>query len=155
MRICENMQVMIKNAYAQSLLPLADGIAHTPLAEALQKAMEEKQNVPSGVLVMEKQNLLVNTIPMVVEGETIGAVATIKRAEDIQEDEKLIRQELAQKGLYAKYCLDSIQGSSKAIRDLKKLASTYVRTDANVLVLGESGTAFACTAGKRGYANWG
>ena len=136
----ENMQIMIKNAYAQSLLPLTDGIAHTPLAEALQKAMEEKQNVPSGVLVMEKQNLLVNTIPMVVEGETIGAVATIKRAEDIQEDEKLIRQELAQKGLYAKYNLDSIQGSSKAIRDLKKLVSTYARTDANVLILGESGT---------------
>lgn len=140
----ENMQILAANTHAQKLLALQSDVQY--LSEEMQPAkrlrslMQNMQGVQSSLITLEDTNVLMRTIPMYLEEESIGTVVMLKRTEDVQEDEKMIRRELAQKGFCARYHLDSIQGHSKAITDLKKLVKTYAATDANVLILGESGT---------------
>lgn len=140
----ENKRLLAANSYAQRLLALTSEQKRLPEETPLSKLLDEKtqngQEVLSGLLMLDDANLLIRTIPMRVENEAVGTVVTLKRMEDVQEEEKMIRRELTQKGLYAKYNLDSIQGHSDIIVNLKKLVKTYAGTDANVLILGESGT---------------
>lgn len=140
----ENKRLLAANSYAQRLLALTPEQKHLPEGTALAELLDEKaqgrQEAFSGLVTLGGTNLLARTIPMRVGNEAAGTVVTLKRTEDVQEEEKIIRRELTQKGLYAKYNLESIQGHSDIILNLKKLVKTYAGTDANVLILGESGT---------------
>ncbi len=84
--------------------------------------------------------LLVNRIPVVHQGARIGAVATIQDAQSIQQAEKAIRKRVYSKGLVAKATFDQIIGQSAALRKAIKKARQYAKTDATVLIRGETGT---------------
>lgn len=135
----ENRRLLAANSYAMGLLALAPGQKDLPDETPFAKFLDETPQ-GGGLVALDGANVLVRKIPMRVGDKAIGTVVTLKRAEDVQEEEKTIRRELTQKGLYAKYNLDSIHGHSDIIINLKKLVKTYAGTDANVLILGESGT---------------
>lgn len=135
----ENGKLLAANSYARKLLALALEKEFLPEETPLAELLNEKTPL-SRLVTLDGTNVLTRTIPMCVEDEAAGAVVMLKRTEDVQAEEKMIRQGLVQKGLYAKYDLDSIQGHSSIITSLKKLVKMYAATDANVLILGESGT---------------
>lgn len=83
---------------------------------------------------------LANRIPIIVKGQTVGAVETFEDVSIIQEYEQKIRFNLLKKGHIAKYTLADIIGESRAIKQSKMLARKYAAVDSTVLITGESGT---------------
>jgi PAS domain S-box-containing protein len=84
--------------------------------------------------------VLTNRVPVVVEGRTVGAVATFADVTKIQEYEQRIRGKLREQGHVARLRLEDIKGSSRAIRQAKQDAQKYAGVDSTVLIEGESGT---------------
>jgi PAS domain S-box-containing protein len=87
------------------------------------------------------ENLIVtNRVPIVVEGEVLGVVATFQEIEKVQRMEGKIRKKLLFKGHVAKARFEDIIGNSKVIIQAKEKAKQYAEVDSTVLILGETGT---------------
>ncbi len=84
--------------------------------------------------------ILTNRIPIIVNGEVTGAVATFQNIDTITRAEEQIRRKLYEKGFLAKTVLDNIIGDSSIMQVVKKKAELYAQSDSTVLILGESGT---------------
>ena len=81
-----------------------------------------------------------NRIPIVVDGKIKGAVATFQDVKTLQNNEKKIRVKLSEKGLTAKYHFTDIVGSSKNMQNLIRMASKFAKSDATIMIHGETGT---------------
>lgn len=84
--------------------------------------------------------IVTNRVPIVVEGEVLGVVATFQEIEKIQKMETQIRKKLLAKGHVAKSVFDDIIGKSKKIIKTKEKAKLYAEVDSTVLIMGETGT---------------
>ncbi len=85
-------------------------------------------------------HILTNRIPIHVDGEVKGVVATFQEATQIQDAERTIRQTLYRKGLVATYTFDDILTVDPHMKRLVEIAKGYSETGATVLIQGESGT---------------
>lgn len=92
------------------------------------------------VITIGKRVLLYNKIPLRHNGETIGAMATLKDAKRLSEEEGKIRVKQHLSGLYAKYQFSDIIGASKVLAEAKRIAESYARVHSTVLITSESGT---------------
>ena len=81
-----------------------------------------------------------NRIPIVVDGEVMGAVATFQDVKVLQDSEQKIRLKLHEKGLVAKYHFEDIIGTSKSMKDKISLAKKFAGSNATILLQGETGT---------------
>ena len=87
-----------------------------------------------------KTTIITNRIPIVVEGEVLGVVATFQEIEKIQKMETQIRKKLLAKGHVAKTKFSEIKGKSKVIRSVINKAKLYAEVDSTVLIIGATGT---------------
>ena len=85
-------------------------------------------------------NIATNRVPIVVNGEIRGVVATFQEVERIQKTEKDIRKKLYLKGHVAKLIFNDIVGSSKVIKSLQIKAKRFALAGSTVLLMGETGT---------------
>lgn len=86
------------------------------------------------------QDVTVNSVPISVKGQTVGAVATFQPVVAIQELEGKIRRKMYRRGHVAKFTFDDMVGKSAAIKHVIALARQYSESSANVLIVGETGT---------------
>ncbi|MEN6564841.1 MAG: sigma 54-interacting transcriptional regulator [Veillonellales bacterium] len=91
-------------------------------------------------------SILTSRVPLLVEGEVIGAVATFNEATHIQRWEQKLRKELIGKGLVAKKTFDDICRCSAPLKEAVEKAKQFAASDLPVLIYGETGT------GKEGFA---
>lgn len=84
--------------------------------------------------------LVVNRVPIQVQGEQVGLVVTFQEFSRLQQLEQKIRQELHYKGLVAKFSFQDIVASCPEMRDTIERAKRFGQTDSTVLITGESGT---------------
>ncbi len=101
-----------------------------------------KNGVPTSneIINFGKSSLVVNIEPIIVENQTIGAVATIQQSKKIQAVEQKIRHTMLNKGHVADKTFNDIIGESEVIRTTKELAKRYASVDSTILILGETGT---------------
>jgi transcriptional regulator with PAS, ATPase and Fis domain len=92
------------------------------------------------VVPYKKRMLLLNTLPINVNGNFNGIVALFSDAETLQQQENKIRRKLHYKGDIAKYYFNDIIGQSEQTIKAINKARKFARSDSNVLILGESGT---------------
>lgn len=85
-------------------------------------------------------SIVTNRVPILVEGEVLGAVATFQELDKIQRMESKIRKKLLYKGHVAKARFEDIIGNSRAVLQAKEKAQQYAEVDSTVLILGETGT---------------
>ncbi|MBA1336626.1 MAG: Arginine utilization regulatory protein RocR [Firmicutes bacterium] len=85
-------------------------------------------------------SIVTNRVPILVEGEVLGAVATFQELDKIQKMESKIRKKLLYKGHVAKARFEDIIGNSRAIIQAKEKARQYAEVDSTVLIFGETGT---------------
>lgn len=116
--------------------PVGEVVANTRLDKVLASGVAELgelQQAPSG-------HIVTNRVPITVDGEVKGVVATFQEVSQLQHTEQKIRQNLYAKGFYAKYSFADIITADPRVQRLIAIAKNYARTDATVLIQGESGT---------------
>lgn len=79
-------------------------------------------------------------LPISVEDKIIGVVNTFEDVTKIQTLEQMIRKKIHEKGFVAKYHFDDILTQNEYMKEQKKLALLYAKTDSSILIQGESGT---------------
>lgn len=96
-------------------------------------------------------NVIANRIPIIYEGEIIGAAGTVvfkdikelkdlhNRMEKMENRYRAYRSELSSM-YHAKYMFDDIRTYNKKMNELKELSRVVAKTEATVLIQGESGT---------------
>lgn len=82
----------------------------------------------------------VNSVPIVVHDQVVGAIAAVQDVTEIQKAEERLRKEIYQKGLNAKAKFEDIKGSSSLLHETVGKAKRYAKSQSTVLILGESGT---------------
>ena len=98
------------------------------------------------ILEIGKVKILCHMIPLMVNQRTRRKVLIFQEVKRIENTARTVRSTLYQKGLYAKIHFSDILTCSKIMKRTIALAERFARTDANVLILGETGT------GKEGMA---
>lgn len=81
-----------------------------------------------------------NRLPIIVNNQVKGVVATFQDIKEIQNNEVEIRVRMHEKGLIAKYSFEDIIGSSKPMEYAKRVAKSYANANSTILITGESGT---------------
>ncbi|SDF21569.1 sigma 54-interacting transcriptional regulator [Sporomusa acidovorans] len=91
------------------------------------------------ITALGSTNVLYNRIPIILDKEVVGAVATLQNISSIQEAESKIRNNFFAKGWYASYSLADIKGESPLIKTTIDCAKKFSATDSTLLITGESG----------------
>jgi PAS domain S-box-containing protein len=80
-----------------------------------------------------------NRVPIIVNQQIKGVVATFRDIKSLQSDERKIRVKLHEKGLTAKYFFHDIIGSSEIIADAKIMARDFADSQFTIMLYGETG----------------
>ncbi len=110
----------------QPLEALAPGLAQADVAGRL--------------LTVGGRSLIVTRVPLVIDGVPSGAVLKAQDAEVVARTDRHIRSARRTNRFVARYHLYQLLGESRAIRTVARLAGQYARTQATVLITGETGT---------------
>lgn len=116
--------------------PVKDVIPNTKLMHILKSAKPEFNQLQS----IGDIQIVTNRLPIIINGEVMGAIASFQDTGTIQKAEETIRRRLYEKGFLAKSSLNDILGSSDVIQEVKRKAYLYAKTDSIILIIGESGT---------------
>ena len=144
--IDENGRIQVLNPPAERIMgcraadsvgqPVEAVLPNTLLPDVLESGEKQLDQI------MHIHQTLCNTnrIPILVDGQRRGVVATFQDVKQLQNSEQKIRLKLHEKGLVAKYAFNDILGDSPAIRSTIQIARSYAASRASVLILGETGT---------------
>lgn len=144
--IDENGRIQVLNPPAERIMgcraadsvgqPVEAVLPNTFLPDVLESGEKQLDQI------MQIHQTLCNTnrIPILVDGQRRGVVATFQDVKQLQNSEQKIRLKLHEKGLVAKYAFNDILGDSPAIRSTIQIARSYAASRASVLILGETGT---------------
>lgn len=142
----ENNIIQVYNPMAEKIMGISrKDVIGKPVDKTIEntrldKIMITKREEINQIQRINGQTILTNRVPLVINGQFKGAVATFQDIKSIQNSERKVRREIYAKGLVAKYTFDDIKGKSKVIRESIILAQKYARSDFTVLITGESGT---------------
>lgn len=142
----ENNIIQVYNPMAEKIMGISrKDVMGKPVDKTIEntrldKIMITKREEINQIQRINGQTILTNRVPLVINGQFKGAVATFQDIKSIQNSERKVRREIYAKGLVAKYTFDDIKGKSKVIRESIILAQKYARSDFTVLITGESGT---------------
>ena len=146
MSIDDQCRVQVLNPVAERIMgcqaadaigkPVDQVLSNTMLPDVLHSGVKQTNQM------MQIGSTLTNTnrIPIVVDGQIRGVVATFQDIKQLQTTEQKIRLKLHEKGLVAKYSFSDIIGESRAIRNTIQIARSYASSQAAVLIHGETGT---------------
>lgn len=116
--------------------PIEKVLPNDGIAKVLQSGKPEINQIHA----IREVKVVTNMVPLIVNNEVAGAVATFKDVSAIQEAEEKIRKKTYEKGLVAKFYLNDILGNSEQISEAKRKALLYAQSESTVLIIGESGT---------------
>lgn len=116
--------------------PIGKVLPNTRLPEVLRNGQPE-----IGQVMNIKGHLVsTNRVPIRVNGQIRGVVATFQDIKTLQNAERNARVKLHEKGLVAKYQFSDILGTSEEIVKAKRLAASFADSQFTVLLYGETGT---------------
>jgi PAS domain S-box-containing protein len=106
----------------------------------LLKILETKQPEIGDIQRLDEKTVIAtNRVPVIVDGEVLGAVATYQDITEVQKLEQTIRIRLSEKGFVAQYNFDQIVHRSAVISECIRTARKYAKYDTSVLIFGPSG----------------
>lgn len=111
-------------------------LSNTRLTNVLQSGKNEINQL------MDINGTMVSTnrVPIIINNEVKGVVATFQDVKILQTAEQKIRIKLHEKGLAARYVFADIVGTSSAMQTSKKLAESFANSQFTVMLYGETGT---------------
>ena len=91
------------------------------------------------IIDIRKEKYTFNSVPIIVDDESIGTVITFQNITYLQNLEKNIRVKLLERGFIAKYNFDNIVHKSNQIENCIENAKEYSKYDSPILIEGPSG----------------
>lgn len=88
---------------------------------------------------IREDHFLFNHLPIIMSGESIGAVSTFRHINHVMRAEHVVRRSLS-KGLVSKYTLDELIHVSPTMQDVIDTGRQYAKTESTILIMGETGT---------------
>jgi len=89
---------------------------------------------------VQDNELVVNCLPILIDGRVSGAVSLIKAASTIQDIDRKLRARMYRKGFIARHTMTDIVAVSPEMRKLIAKAKRFARSEASILICGETGT---------------
>jgi propionate catabolism operon transcriptional regulator len=123
----------------------AETVMNKPMPRDLQGAGLRKV-LESGEAEVDKfrtvagVDMFINSLPVNVSEDTRAVVATFTRTSRIQDLDRRLKEKLYTKGFMARYSLDDFTGACSSVVRLREKALQYARTEASILIQGETGT---------------
>ncbi len=133
------------NATANKMLRIGNhDIVGRPIAHVIpgcpvSRVLKTKEAIHDRLAQVDGDRFVFNHLPIVLDGEAIGAVSTFRDIGNVMRTESVVRRSLS-RGLVAKYTLDDLMHESPAMRDIINIGRQYARTDSTILIMGETGT---------------
>lgn len=106
----------------------------------LDEIIANKQTACNQLEKMNDKEVMVTKTPVIVRGEPMGVVATLHDVVTIRKAEYQFRLNSRREGLEAKNTFADIVGKSQIIKKTIAQAQQYARSEATVLIMGETGT---------------
>lgn len=132
-------------AAAHLLHRKAQDVIGQPVSRALPEGrlsaiLSSNQPLTNEIVRMGGDNFVLNSAPMVQDGQRLGTLVTFQAAQSITNAENRLRDRLRVSGHVARYHFNDILGDSYAIRMAIRQAQRFARVDSNILLMGETGT---------------
>lgn len=108
-------------------------------AKTLENVLAEGMEIQSMVLNIQQKAVLVNIVPIQIDGDISGALFTIQEGKRIIEMDSKLRWELHQQGYIAKHTFDRMIANGKEMKECVALAQRVAKYSAPMLLLGETG----------------
>lgn len=106
----------------------------------LDRVINREENELNQIQIINDKRILTNRVPIILDNNVIGALATFSPISEIKDAERSIRKNLVEKGFAASYEFEDIIGNSDEILKVIDKARIYSNTDSTILIEGESGT---------------
>lgn len=91
------------------------------------------------IQTISNQKILTSRVPIFIDDEIIGAIATFKPIGEVLENEITVRKELYKKGFIAKNTFENIIFESESMKNCIEKAKVFAKYDAPVHIFGETG----------------
>ncbi|EPJ55910.1 MAG: hypothetical protein OFPI_02100 [Osedax symbiont Rs2] len=140
------MQVEEFNPKAESILAIdAQEVLKKPVSAllpnfALEQVVHREKSEYNQLLKIGDTQVLSNRIAVFNQGKLIGALASFQDVKTIRKAEQSIRLSTRAKGLVAKSSLQNMIGENSEFKKLLSRAELFAKSDASVLIQGETGT---------------
>jgi len=92
------------------------------------------------IITYQSIQLAVKKVAIFLKGKRVGNMVTFQDVTGIQAMERKIRKKIYLRGHIAKHSFDDILHVSSKIRETIETAKRYAEVDANILIIGETGT---------------
>jgi transcriptional regulator, propionate catabolism operon regulatory protein len=137
----EHGRVSLANGVAERRLG-SGSLQGMPVTELFgsRAALEALRRRRTLLHVIEQGKLVVNYIPIRSGTEGVGLVCTFREVGAVQDAELTARTQFHARGFVAKYSLDDVVGTSRAIQLARERATQFAVAEGPVLITGESGT---------------
>lgn len=106
----------------------------------LHLVLEKREPELGQIQKLGPATIITNRLPIVVNGEVMGAVASFEDVTKIQKLEETIRHELYARGHVAKYTFQDIVGRSRAIKEAMRRAKSFAEVASTIVIEAETGT---------------
>ncbi|MCB6346889.1 sigma 54-interacting transcriptional regulator [Enterocloster lavalensis] len=116
--------------------PVQDVLPNTRLNVVIERQREEYNKIQD----VGNVKILTNRCPIFSQGRLIGALATFQSIEEVSEAEGKIRRKLYTRGFVAGTRFEDMQGACAAFQDIVHIGREYAKSDATILISGETGT---------------
>ena len=140
------MQVEEFNPKAASILAIdAQEVLKKPVSNllrnfALEQVVHSEKSEYNQLLQIGDSQVLSNRIAVFNQGKLIGALASFQDVKTIRKAEQSLRLSTRAKGLVAKSSLHNMIGENFQFKKLLSRAGQFAKSDASVLIQGETGT---------------
>ena len=104
------------------------------------QVIEEKASRAPRIVRVRGVNINTAVVPVLRQGECIGAFATLQRFNEQERRQNELRSQLLHKGYRAKYSFEDFVGDSPAVERTKEILKQMAVTELPVLLIGETGT---------------
>ena len=106
----------------------------------LSACLEHGESLADELHQHNNRSLVVSAWPIRAGEDVVGALVTLREANNIHKLEDKISSQSYAKGLIAVHSFADIEGKSQAVRAIAKKAALYAATNGTILITGETGT---------------
>jgi transcriptional regulator with PAS, ATPase and Fis domain len=105
-----------------------------------ERVLKERLEVDYTLVKIKSRDISIRVVPVTTGGQTRGALAIINKFEEKERSQHRLRSQLLGKGHRARYGFDDILTVDPAFTEIKQLTRKKAKSDASVLIIGETGT---------------